>query len=84
MNVTVMYYSYLKTIFSSESTKIKIDKGATINSLLAELSHNLDDKARKAFVNVIILPLVNNNLVKFDYSLKEGDIISLLVPMAGG
>jgi len=84
MNVTVIYYSYLKTIFGRESTKIKIGKGATINSLLTELSQNLDDNARKAFGNVIILPLVNNNLVKLDYSLKEGDLVSLLVPMGGG
>lgn len=84
MNVTVKYYSYLKTIFGREATKIKVGKGATINSLLTELSHNLDDYAQKAFGNVIILPLVNNNLVKFDYSLKEGDIISLLVPIGGG
>ena len=84
MNVTVIYYSYLKTIFGRESTKIKIGKGATINSLLTELSQNLDDNARKAFGNVIILPLVNNNLVKLDYSLKEGDLVFLLVPMGGG
>jgi len=84
MNVTVIYYSYLKTIFGRESTKIKIGKGATINSLLTELSQNLDDNARKAFGNVIVLPLVNNNLVKLDYSLKEGDLVSLLVPMGGG
>lgn len=84
MNITVKYYSYLETIFGRESTKIKIGKGATINSLLAELSHNLDDDAQKAFKNVIILPLVNNNLVKLDYSLEEGDVVSFLVPMGGG
>ena len=84
MNITVKYYSYLETIFGGESIKIKVGKGTTINSLLTELSHNLDDDTQKAFGNLIILSLVNNNLVKFDYSLKKGDIISLLVPMGGG
>jgi len=88
MNVTVEYYSYLKTIFGRASTKIKVDKGVTINELLTELSRNLDDDARKVFGDVNqgfkILTLVNKNLVNFDYSLKEGDKISLLIPLDGG
>jgi len=88
MNVTVEYYSYLKTIFGRESTKIKVDNSVTINELLTKLSRNLDDDARKVFGDVNqgfkILTLVNKNLVNFDYSLKEGDKISLLIPLDGG
>jgi len=52
MNVTVEYYSYLKTIFGRASTKIKVDKGVTINELLTELSRNLDDDLIKIFFHI--------------------------------
>jgi MoaD family protein len=94
MEITVHYFTVLRELTKKRQEKIKLKEGSTVEELFALLTesygarfkrHVFPPKAKKGLQLVLLL---NNQdisqLSGFKTTLHDGDIISLILPIAGG
>lgn len=74
MRVRILVFGILKD-FLPESSTVELPEGSRISDLLARYEH-------EAFRSAAVA--VNQEYVKPDYALREGDEVALLPPVSGG
>ena len=77
MQVTLHAVGYLKKYISRQTQSIQVDitPETTVRALLEQLTIPENEVLRVA---------VNDQIVPYDYSLKDGDEVRVIPPIAGG
>lgn len=81
MKVKIIFFAQLRDLFGSDTKEIETEEGATIGKVVSLLLS--EPKAEKARA----LPLrfaVNECFEEGDRNLKDGDVLAVMTPMAGG
>lgn len=88
MKILVRFFSRVKEIVGEREIQLELEDGAKIRDLLETLiklygltfKEEVLDKAGKPIVALML----NNEGVNLEAELKEGDVVSVLPPIAGG
>ena len=81
MKIKILFFAQLRDALGETERALDLVEGST----LLELKETLfSEKALIPFKGLPLLYAVNEDYVAKDYSLKEGDVVSFLPPVAGG
>lgn len=88
MKVSVRFHSRLREIVGKKEVQLELRDGAKLRDLLGALielygptfKEEILDKANKP----IVILMLNGKSVSFDAELEDGDIVSIMPPIAGG
>lgn len=85
MRLTVKYLAQLKRAAGIASEEIEVEAGCTVSSLLAMLARRAERTVGR-FYSPALLVFVGEDLARpeAERPLQDGDVITLLPPMAGG
>lgn len=84
----IKFFGVLKDFSKIESVDVELKEPIRVKELLNFLADKLSwfndflTKTKEADIPIIVL--VNDSIVSEDYVLKEGDVVTLLPPAAGG
>lgn len=83
MTVQVRFFAVLKSLVGKSELSLNIEAGSSFGQILSTLKTDFPalDKIMKEGKIIIS---VNQDVVKDDYLLKDGDEIAFLPPFAGG
>jgi molybdopterin converting factor small subunit len=90
MQVTVHYVAQLRRAAGCATERVNVDAGATVATLLGRLGANHGDPVRTLLVGADGMPhpsllvFVGEHPAEASQTLREGDEITILTPMAGG
>ncbi|HBQ21033.1 MAG: molybdopterin converting factor subunit 1 [Deltaproteobacteria bacterium GWA2_38_16] len=80
MKVNVLYFAHLKTITQKKEEKIDLPNQST----LLELHQELKKKYPHFLDTPYLSAAINEAYTHFNTSLKEGDTVCFIPPVAGG
>jgi MoaD family protein len=82
MKVRVLFWGYISELVGQREYELKVDKDAKIRDVFTQL---LDVFPKFSEINEEKLMFaVNMNYKKIDTPLNDGDILSIIPPIAGG
>lgn len=81
MKVRVLFFAILRERLKRDEEELEVDKGETVSQLADRILSPLFTEGIS--LNSILFA-VNNEYVSKDYSLKPGDELALIPPVAGG
>lgn len=81
MKITVLLFAKLREILKRESLKIELPHNAVVADALDSLFR---DKEEAQKMRRCLLFAINQNYVRPDAILKNGDELTLIPPVAGG
>jgi molybdopterin converting factor subunit 1 len=81
MRVRVLYFGVLKDIFGHESEALELEDGASVGDLLR--SYRGRELGAPGFWESIAVA-VNQEYVRGEHVLRDGDEVALLPPVSGG
>ena len=83
MRVGVLYFAVLKDAFGREREELELPAGATVSSLLAILrGRGVRPSTEQVWDTIAVA--VNQEYVRGDVMLQDGDEVALLPPVSGG
>ncbi|MEO3994060.1 MAG: MoaD/ThiS family protein [Desulfurococcaceae archaeon TW002] len=84
----IKFFGILKDFSKMESVDVELKEPVRVKELLNFLANKLswfnDFLTKIKEANISIIVLVNDSIVSEEYLLREGDIVTLLPPAAGG
>jgi molybdopterin converting factor small subunit len=90
MQVTVHYFAQLKRAAGVASETVTLEPGVTLGQLLQRLAAQRSGAFRALALDAAgrpqraLLYAIGDEQADLDHVLKEGDVVTLLAPMAGG
>lgn len=81
MRVRVQFFSYFKELTGCAGTVVRLEEGATLDALLKAV-HEAFPKLKPAEKSTLVA--VGVEYQPRDYTLKDGDEVSLFPPVQGG
>ncbi len=81
MTIELLYFAQIREAFGSGGETLEVSDTSTVDEVVSLL------RKRDRWQQVSRLPLsfaVNEKIVNGDFSLKSGDRLALLTPVAGG
>jgi molybdopterin synthase sulfur carrier subunit len=81
VKIEVLYFAQVREAMGTESEMLDVDDGATVDDVVAVL------RSRTQWASIAALPLsyaVNEEIVRPDKSVRDGDRLALLPPVSGG
>ena len=91
MRVNVRFAGYFRTLAERPSVELELTREATVEDALAQLNDLLEGRFQKAFYSVEYgstapncLFLVDTQVVDRDAVLRDGSVLAIVPPMAGG
>lgn len=90
MQLTVYYFAQLKRAAGVASETVVLESGATLAQLMQRLAQQHDDAFRAMVLETAgnpqrtLLYAVGDDQADLDRVLRDGDVITILAPMAGG
>ena len=79
MAVTVLYFAALRDLADTAQEQVNIMPGMSVAELLAQL-HALHERLRYDGVRCA----VNEEFVRLDHQVFDGDVLALIPPVSGG
>ena len=90
MQLTVHYFAQLKRAAGVSSETVMVDPGATLAKLVQRLGQEHGDAFRAMVLDAAgqpqrtLLYAVGDEQADLEHVLREGDVVTILAPMAGG
>ena len=81
MQITLLFFATLKDIVGSRQLKVEVHAGATVADLLTQLEESYP---RMKDYRPVVLTAINEEYVKQDARISEGDEVALFPPVSGG
>ena len=81
MQITLLFFATLKDIVGSRQLKLDVPAGATVADLLTQLEASYP---RMKDYRPVILTAINEEYVKQDARISEGDEVAMFPPVSGG
>lgn len=81
MKIKVLLFSRLREIFGSGEVCLELEKGSTVDEAAKTLFSGTNTSAVSG---LSIRYAVNGDFQRPEEVLKEGDVLAILLPMAGG
>ena len=83
MNVTVYFFASLREVIDTDAIRLQLAE-ATIAGVRAQLKERLDAAQWEAVAASGVRVAVNQEIVRDDVVLKDGDEVAFLPPVTGG
>ncbi|MFQ5610570.1 MAG: MoaD/ThiS family protein [Anaerolineae bacterium] len=91
MKITVRFAGYYRTLAGRPSLDLELAEGATVEDALARLNELLEGRFHDVFFRVGVrsryptfLILIDTQIVDRETMLREGNVMAIVPPMAGG
>ena len=84
MRVTVLYFAWLRQKIGAGEETVEIADGATVGALVETLRARSPAHAEALANQDVVRIAVNQDYVKADASVKDGDEVALFPPVTGG
>ena len=90
MQVTVHYFAQLKRAAGVGSERVAIAPGTNLAGLVGQLAAGRDDAFRALLLDTTgqpqraLLYAIGDVQAEFERQLHDGDVVTILAPMAGG
>ncbi len=81
MQITLLFFATLKDIVGSRQLKVDVPAGATVADLLTQLEASYP---RMKDYRPVVLTAINEEYVKQDARISEGDEVAMFPPVSGG
>lgn len=81
MDITILFFSYLKSELGVNRTTLMVEHSMTCRDLIYLLVKKYPKLEPMTSTTQIA---VNQEIVRLDYKLKDGDEVALLPPFSGG
>lgn len=81
INIRLQLYGKLKSIIANEMISFEVEEGSNIAELLDLLGEKfLEFKEIRKYA----VCAINDAFIDEEYKIKEGDVISIILPVSGG
>ena len=91
MKITVRFAGYYRSLAESATLDLELPAGATVEDALQQIDARLDGRLQRVFYpkqgharQPNFLVLVNTQLAERTAHLRDGDVMAIVPPMAGG